>query len=360
MGVGSSQCQQLRGTVVDLRGSQQPMANSCDIPPDWMSWITENQRLGVPDTTIIKIMVDNGFDAAMAQEKVARSGNRWTPSISDLMARKLNKLESLMIIYSKLWQCRGTVGVDRVSGLSCEAFFRWYYSTNTPVVLLDLMSNWSALQRWTPQYLKARCGHEIVEVMTGRNADPQYEMNCEFHKTHMPLAQYIDNVESIGETNDFYIVANNHSLDTGNMGQLLDDIQFFDGILDPRNARQKVFLWFGPAGTVTPLHHETMNVLFAQVLGRKLITLIPSFETNLVYNHVGVYSEVDCEAPDYNRHPLFRNVSRLEVLLEPGEVLFIPVGWWHHVRSLDISISVSFTNFLASNDYDWDGSAYRP
>jgi ribosomal protein L16 Arg81 hydroxylase len=41
----------------------------------------------------------------------------------------------------------------------------------------------------------------------------------------------------------------------------------------------------------------------------------------------------------------------MQVVLEPGQALFIPVGWWHHVRSLDVSISVSFTNFLAPNDY---------
>jgi ribosomal protein L16 Arg81 hydroxylase len=42
------------------------------------------------------------------------------------------------------------------------------------------------------------------------------------------------------------------------------------------------------------------------------------------------------------------------VLLDPGQVLFLPVGWWHHVRSMDISISLSFTNFRAANDYVWE------
>jgi quercetin dioxygenase-like cupin family protein len=40
-----------------------------------------------------------------------------------------------------------------------------------------------------------------------------------------------------------------------------------------------------------------------------------------------------------------RSASILEVVVEPGEFLFIPVGWWHWVKALDISISVSFTSF---------------
>jgi ribosomal protein L16 Arg81 hydroxylase len=37
------------------------------------------------------------------------------------------------------------------------------------------------------------------------------------------------------------------------------------------------------------------------------------------------------------------------VILEPGESLFIPIGWWHRVVSLEPSISVSLRSFI------WDG-----
>jgi ribosomal protein L16 Arg81 hydroxylase len=44
-----------------------------------------------------------------------------------------------------------------------------------------------------------------------------------------------------------------------------------------------------------------------------------------------------------------RDVPVHEALVEPGEILFIPIGWWHAVRSLDVSMSLSFTN-LRFND----------
>ena len=52
----------------------------------------------------------------------------------------------------------------------------------------------------------------------------------------------------------------------------------------------------------------------------------------------GEGSEVDCENPDYEKYPLFQKIPIIEVTLNPCEVIFIPVGWWHSVKSLDISI----------------------
>jgi ribosomal protein L16 Arg81 hydroxylase len=40
--------------------------------------------------------------------------------------------------------------------------------------------------------------------------------------------------------------------------------------------------------------------------------------------------------------------------VRPGDVLFIPVGWWHWVESLSPSVSVSFVNFSYPNTFDWN------
>jgi hypothetical protein len=312
------------------------------VPAQWIDWIAENRTRGVAERALFEIMVSNGFDPPTARRHVSQA----TPSTNT------GKLECLMNIYSDLLaQCRGLVGIEREENLGPEQFFRWYYAGNRPVILRGLMTGWN---HWTPDYLRWRCGGETVEVMSGRDSDAQYEINCESHKTRMTMDQFVGMVECAGETNDFYMVANNRSNGAGPLRALLDELPPFEGLLDPgRAAGDTVFFWFGPAGTKTPLHHDTMNILLAQVVGRKRITLIPSFETHLVYNHIGVYSQVDCENPDPEQYPLFAKASKFETVLEPGEVLFIPVGWWHQVRSLDVSISVSFTNFVAPNNYRW-------
>jgi len=167
------------------------------------------------------------------------------------------------------------------------------------------------------------------------------------------MNQYIDMVVNGGETNDYYMVANNHKVNNKILQAVFDDIELFPEYLDPGLWDGKAFFWFGPKGTITPLHHDPVNLIMAQVSGRKHWKLISPFQTHLMYNNVGVFSEVDAENPDYNKYPLYQRVQVFDVDLHPGEAIFVPVGWWHHVLALDICISVSFTNFVFPNKYDW-------
>jgi hypothetical protein len=43
----------------------------------------------------------------------------------------------------------------------------------------------------------------------------------------------------------------------------------------------------------------------------------------------------------------------LDVVVEPGETLFLPLAWWHQVSGLDVSLSVSYTNIDLPNEYQF-------
>ena len=53
-------------------------------------------------------------------------------------------------------------------------------------------------------------------------------------------------------------------------------------------------------------------------------------------------SAVDPDAPDYDRFPRFRSAEKSVFDLAPGELLYLPGGWWHHVRSLEESFSINW------------------
>jgi ribosomal protein L16 Arg81 hydroxylase len=244
--------------------------------------------------------------------------------------------------------------IDRRMNLSREEFLESYYAANRPVLIQGLLVDWRAPHLWTPNYLKSVAGDEIIEFMAGRDVDPNCDANAAKHRSESRFADFIDKVYSGKMTNDYYMGASNVFFQKTAGQSLLKDFKPFAEYLHPSSDGRQCFLWFGPAGTVTSLHHDTSNILMAQVRGRKRYRLVPPCQTEYVYHRSGVFSDVDCEHPDYRHYPKFRQAVVTEVVVEPGEVLFMPVGWWHHVRALDVSMTIAFTNFAFPNHFTWE------
>lgn len=103
--------------------------------------------------------------------------------------------------------------------------------------------------------------------------------------------------------------------------------------------------WLGPAGTLTPLHCDYDDNLFAQVWGSKRIFLAPPHHDAFLYtreaNALLFGSPFDPEAPDYERFPLARRAALIDCIVEPGDMLYVPAGWYHQVRSLSFSLSAN-------------------
>lgn len=112
-------------------------------------------------------------------------------------------------------------------------------------------------------------------------------------------------------------------------------------------------VWIGPAGTYTPLHRDPYENLFAQVVGRKRIHLFaPELAPYLYVNKSGpqrntsaIASEQDLLHPTQDRPLLSTALASEDAFsaeLGPGDVLYIPQGWYHCVQSLSTSASVNF------------------
>jgi hypothetical protein len=259
-------------------------------------------------------------------------------------SRMRNKLESLMeALARQLRQSNAVSTIPVVDDIAPRRFFDDFYFANRPVLLRGLTKNWKALSRWTPSWFAERFGEIDIEVQVDRDSDPRYEERFDRHRGRMRLAQFVDNMLHSG--NDVYLAAKNHFLNQAEFSQLHEDFGYPKGILDQAARNAVPRLWMGGAGTITPLHHDSSNILFAQVVGRKLVRLIPPYEIGRLANERACFSAIDIDRPDFARFPAFRKVSVLEAVVAPGELLLLPIGWWHAVRSLETSISLSFQNF---------------
>ncbi|MCE9672262.1 cupin-like domain-containing protein [Myxococcus stipitatus] len=323
---------------------------------EWQVWLVENLALGVTREEACRTLVGAGVSEAVALEEVARVEAHPFYQACQRLGRRYGWLESVMDVYSELHrQSGGHATLERREKLSSDEFFGRYYFGHRPVVLTGMMADWPALGRWSLPYLAERVGDVDVEVMTGRDTNPDHAPESDKHRSTMSFRDYVRMVATGGETNDYYMVPRNENWQRDGLAPLRDDVRAPAGIIDEALRPDMMTLLLGPAGTVTPLHHDNMNVLLAQVMGRKHVKLIPSFQRHLMYPRYGTFSHVDAERPDAERFPLYAETHRVEAVLEPGDLVFIPVGWWHWVRALDVSASVTFHHFKVPQ-----GNTYLP
>jgi hypothetical protein len=116
-------------------------------------------------------------------------------------------------------------------------------------------------------------------------------------------------------------------------------------------------LWIGNAAKVAT-HNDPVDNVAVVVAGRRRFTLFPPESEEHLYmgpahpTPAGTpISMVHVTAPDLERYPRFTDALEMaqEAELAPGDALFIPKDWFHHVEALD--------RFNVLVNYWWDSGA---
>ncbi|MGE0669192.1 MAG: DUF6065 family protein [Sphingomonadales bacterium] len=243
-------------------------------------------------------------------------------------------------------------GIPRRENLDPDEFLERFYAVNRPVILVGEMKDWPALDRWTPDYLKAKVGSAVVEYQGGRSGNERFEMDKDLHRREGPFDGFMELIGA-ADGNDAYITAYNSAPNRQALAPLFDDMGYLEKFLTTDHPAAEGMMWIGPAGTTTSLHHDLTNNFIGQLVGRKRLQVLPASEVGRLYNHQHVFSRIaDLEDPalDAARWPRLPGAHVYEVILEPGEIMFMPLAWWHQVKSLDFSVTVTWTNFRWPND----------
>ncbi|WJF90193.1 cupin-like domain-containing protein [Paraburkholderia bonniea] len=319
------------------------------IDHNWQRWIAENLLLDATAENIQAMLVAHGFDAQEAQREIEAALASPYFQGGTRLRNRLRKRDWILSVYREQQRARTNAGtVMRHEKLPREVFFEEYYHQNRPVIITGMFDDWPARKKWSLDYFRAQCGTSDVEVQFGRDTDASYEINQMALKRNMRLNEFIDLIEQSGPTNNFYLTANNTLHNRLALAPLWQDTLPIHEYLDTKSP-DTGFFWLGPAGTRTPFHHDLTNNFMTQIVGRKRVTLVPLCDTPFMYNLTHCYSQVDGKAIDYNLFPDMRHAQLIECTLQPGELLFVPIGWWHYVEALDTSVTITYTNFLIPN-----------
>lgn len=229
-----------------------------------------------------------------------------------------------------------------IHNISREDFYDNYVKTSQPVLLKGLTGEWPALSNWNADYFRQIEGELKLATKTGDVSEGK--------RSSMLLSEYVDLLTAYedqvkrGEQPPrppyLHDVPIFHLLPS-----LVKDVSPFPCQLFPKwyqkNWHNYVQFFMGGTGSLTPLHFDTLctHNLFFQVTGSKRFLLISKEEKERCYIEGWRWAKFNPNEKDYNKFPMAKDVVIKEVVIGPGDILFIPSGTLHQVHGLSYSIS---------------------
>ncbi|SFQ36311.1 Cupin-like domain-containing protein [Bradyrhizobium sp. Ghvi] len=232
--------------------------------------------------------------------------------------------------------------VPTVTQLSDAEFATNYRDALRPVLLKGGCAAWAACERWSPGYFDEVAGSFTVPVKIINRGDIKVSSwrLAEYVRLIMQKVGDGDQVpapEEIPYCHDIPLL--------GLVESLASDCEPFpSNFLSPwyrRHWWRYSQFFMGPAGAVTPLHFDSLltHNLFFQIYGTKQFTLLPLNQARYCGRRGWRWFDVDPERPDYVQFPQYRHATPVVVNVSAGDILYMPAGTLHHVRSLSASIS---------------------
>jgi len=238
----------------------------------------------------------------------------------------------------------GDVTVPRLHRPSVDEFRNRFEKRAQPVVITGVMDDWKAMQRWSPDYFAQHLADAELVVSTSDEDLPDDgpitpALLNRMRIIKMKMREYLVRMEE--RNRRFY--ASGVPLKP-HLPMLLDDIQFPQYRESGSSASPR--MWLG-AGVIGPLHYDTTANLHGIVYGGKRFTLFHPRQLPLLYpcsmfSKIPTMSEASLTNPDYARFPRLRRAKPVIVDLVPGDLLFLPPGWWHQVNTPSPTISIDF------------------
>jgi hypothetical protein len=232
-----------------------------------------------------------------------------------------------------------------------EIHTRDFIKEEKPIVIENGCKNWSASAKWNIEFFKKKYG-KINVPLSNYQKDPYQAAET---KTEISISEYLSEVEKILSGQDSE-QKDNYSAGwyfTKGHRELLKDIDIPNPFKDNWAEKvQKVLyfdttsLLFGHPHVESPLHTDSffVSTWFACVRGSKRIRLIEPKYSQFVCNGFNVFDQKNEDILSQKGVPIF------EATVNEGDIVWFPPGWWHHVKNLSFTISVTI-NFVSGHHF---------
>lgn len=234
--------------------------------------------------------------------------------------------------------------VDVVNNITPAEFKNQYFNVSKPVVLRDLSKQWPAYSKWTWDYLKEAAGSKTIPIYNNVKSDAYTPINKADGYT--TFGEYIDMIrKGPAEWRIFFFNIFSHA------PQLKEDFAWPDNYIKGFLKRMPS-MFAGGKGSITHMHFDIdlPNLIHTQFIGKKRVLLFPNKERNKLYRKpfevlsladFSNYYDASKSKIDIVKFPALELTQGYDVILEHGDTLFMPSGYWHHMEYLESGFAMS-------------------
>jgi hypothetical protein len=241
--------------------------------------------------------------------------------------------------------------VDKVAAIDPDAFRDKYYNAMKPLVMTELAKQWPAYTKWNWDYFKTVAGHTEVGVYNNVKSDAYTPVNKA--DDYMKFGEYLDMVKNgpVG-LRIFLFNIFQHA------PQLVSDFNWPEDLMKGFVKRYPM-LFTGGEGSITHMHFDIdlSHILHTQFIGRKRVLLFPYEEQRKLYRkpyevmsfaNFAHYADPQKSQLNTTQFPAIEKAQGYEIILEHGDTLFMPAGYWHHMEYLDSGFAMSLRALQSS------------
>ncbi|MCJ7465188.1 MAG: cupin-like domain-containing protein [Maribacter sp.] len=230
-----------------------------------------------------------------------------------------------------------TIPIERVKDISKTEFIEKYHKPQIPVLLEGLTKNWPAYTKWNLEYIQQLAGDQLVPLYN--NKPTKGKQNSAVPATEMRLYDYLELLKA-GPT-DLRIFFYN-ILDK--MPALANDFEYPD--IGLKFFKRLPVMFFGGEGSKVLAHYDMdlADLMHFHFHGTKSVTLFSPGQSRYLYKvpfAVHNLETIDMDHPDFEQYPALKNVIGIEVLMNHGDALYMPSGYWHYIKYLNGGFSIT-------------------
>ncbi|UIR56128.1 cupin-like domain-containing protein [Sphingobacterium sp. SRCM116780] len=218
--------------------------------------------------------------------------------------------------------------VDSISGITPKEFVKDYLSKGQPVIIKDFISKDSACwKKWSYDYFKEIAGQEQVDVYGREEESQNHAASPPVGK--MTFAEYLDKISAEPTEMRLFLF---------NLLKIRPELKkdvIYNDVTGGKVIQWLPYLFFGGEGSATRNHFDIdmSHVFISQFQGSKRIWLFPNDQSDLLYklpyNFHSIANPKKSREEDY---PGLKYIEGYEAVINPGDTLYMPAGWWHYIQ----------------------------